>query len=193
MVEESKVGNQGSAIVPLDLRNLDWLRKLSIQGAPDFSARMSEVFSDLSRDVNTMEQQTNSNMQGTPDPPPAIDNLQVVPHPQGVQYRIVHNGDFYQSPQYEIDCSSKGVTHTYDVGTSRNGVLPVGNLTANYQVRARYPNGQSTSASVLRGSVIGGTGSSDLLPSEGAGTTKRGQPPGFGGPYRGSKPPVRTK
>lgn len=179
--------------MPVDARNLDWLRKLSLPDAPEFGARMHELISDMIGNVNTMEQQTNSNMQGTPNPPPAIDQLHITPHPQGVQFRIVHKGDFYQSPNYEIDCKSGGVTHTYDVGTSRNGVLPVGGITANYQVRARYPNSQSTSAAVLRNAVTGGTGTAALLPSEGAGTTRQGQPPGFGGPYRGSRPPVRTK
>ncbi len=173
-------------------RNLDWLRSLKIDGIPEFGGRMNELISDLVSASGTLEQQGNLNLNGNPAPPPLPDNFQVVPHPQGVQFSITHNADFYQGAQYEIDCSSSGITHTYDVGTSRNGILPVGNLAAKYQVRTRYPNGVSSRAVVFPDQVTGGTGSTTLLPSQSAGTTKPGQPPGSGGPYRGSKPPVRS-
>jgi hypothetical protein len=175
----------------ISVRNLAWLRSLSLPDMPDFGSRMNEIVSDLMGGTNTLEQQTNSNLNGTPAPPPAPDALSIVPHPQGVQFSISHNADFYQGITYEIDATAGGITHTHDVGTSRNGILPVGNLTATYQVRARYPTGASTRAVPFSGSVAGGSGSPTLLPSQGAGTTRAGQPPGFGGPYRGSKPPIR--
>lgn len=178
--------------MPNKPRNFDWLRSLKGKDLPDdFGARMYEIVKDLNRNDETLEQQTNSNLAGNPAPPPVPDSLTIVPHPQGVQFSISHNADFYQGAQYEIDCRAGNVTHTYDVGTSRNGVLPVGTLTANYQVRTRYLGGVSSSPVVLRDSVTGGGGSTDLLPSQGAGTTKGGQPPGFGPPFRGSAPPVR--
>jgi hypothetical protein len=179
--------------MPVNIRNLDWLRSLKGGPLPDEAGpRLFEMISDLAKGMNTMEQQGNLNMNGTPAAPPLPDSLTVSPHPQGVQFAISHNADFYQGVQYEIDCTSSGVTHTYDVGSSRNGVLPVGNLTANYQVRVRYPNGTSSSPVVYRNAVIGGSGQAALMPSQGAGTTKAGQPPGFGGPYRGSSPPKRN-
>lgn len=176
-----------------DIRNLQWIRALKIDGHPEFGAHLHQSLSDLVGHINTIEQQGNFNLQGTPGAPPSPSSLNVVPHPQGVQFAITHDADFYQGVNYEIDATSSGVTHTYDVGASRNGVLPVGPLTANYQVRARYPNGNSTAPVVHPKPVIGGTGSTALLPSQGAGTTRGAQPPGFGGPYRGSKPPTRTK
>lgn len=179
--------------MPVAARNLDWLRRISTPEVPDLGARLHEMMTDIISGVNTVEQQTNSNIQGNPAPPPQPDSLNVVPHPQGVQFSIQHDSKFYQGVSYEIDCSSGGVTHTYDVGSSRNGVLPVGSLTANYQVRTRYPNGLSSTPRVLSGAVQGGAGSSTLLPSQAAGTTRRGQPPGFGGAYRGNTPPVRNK
>lgn len=176
----------------ISVRNLAWLRNLTVPGAPSFAARMSEIVSDLMGGTNTLEQQTNSNLAGSPAPPPEPNALQIIPHPQGVQFQISHNSDFYQGIKYEIDCSSKGVTHSYDVGSSRNGILPVGALTAEYQVRALYPTGVSSSPVRFPGPITGGTGSHDLLPSQGSGTTRPGQPPGFGGPYRGTLPPKRT-
>ena len=175
----------------IQIRNLEWLRtaKPTDQG---YSARLFEALSDVRGGVNTLEQQGNFNLQGTPAPPPALDGLNIAPHPQGVQFSISHQADFYQGIHYEIDAMANGVTHTYDVGTSRNGVLPVGSLTANYQVRARYPAGASTAPVLYPRTVTGGSGATSLLPSQGAGTTKAGQPPGFGGPYRGNTPPVRA-
>jgi hypothetical protein len=167
------------------------LRSLKLDGHPEFGARLYEALTDVRTNLETLEQQTNSNLSGTPAAPPGISGLKVIPHPQGVQFLIQHDADFYQGIQYEIDASSNGVTHTYDVGSSRNGILPVGPLTARYQVRARYPTGTSTAPFVLNREVAGGGGSSQLLPSQGAGTTKTGQPPGFGGPFRGGKPPAR--
>ena len=177
--------------MPANVRNLDWIRTLKLDGHPEFGARLYEALTDVRTNLGTLEQQTNSNLNGTPAAPPGIQGLTIVPHPQGVQFAIQHEADFYQGIQYKIDAKAGNVTHTYDVGDSRNGVLPVGNLTAQYQVRAQYPTGASTSPFVLAGPVIGGSGSANLLPSQGAGTTKRGQPPGFGGPYRGSTPPTR--
>src|SRR4029077_15011980 len=107
--------------------------------------------------------------------PPMPQSLRGVPHPQGVQFAISHDGNYYQGLKYEIDCTSHGVPHTYDVGSSRNGFLPVGPLTANYQVRVRYPNGTSSLPIPHTGPVVGGSVSTvSLLPSQGAGTTKAG-------------------
>lgn len=175
----------------LNLRNLEWLRSLKLDGHPDFGARLHEMFTDTRNGINTLEQQGNFSLQGTPAAPPMPNGLTVIPHPQGVQFAISHNADFYQGVQYEIDATAGSVTHTYDVGTSRNGILPVGNLNASYQVRARYPNGASTTPVRCPKAVIGGNGNASLLPSQAAGTTKANQAPGFGGPFRGSNPPVR--
>lgn len=183
----------------LPLRNLDWLRTLKVEGKPEVGQRLYEMFSDVRAGVGTLEQQTNSNLAGTPSAPPGPDALNVVPHPQGVEFAITHNADFYQGIKYEIDASANGTTHSYDVGSSRNGFLPVGPLTATYRVRALYPNGQSSSPVAHGGpvpkTVVGASVSRvAMLPGQGSGTTRQGQPPGFGGPFRSSNgaPPVRT-
>jgi hypothetical protein len=178
--------------MPLQVRNLVWLRNLKGDTLPaDAGARLHEMVKDIISGVNTLETQTNSNLHGTPAAPPAPDALKVVSHPQGVQFSITHNADFYKGATYRIDATAGKVTHTYDVGASRNGILPVGNLKASYQVRTTYPSGLSSSAVRYSKTVTGGAGSASLLPSQGAGTTRASQPPGFGGPYRGSKPPDR--
>lgn len=179
-------------------RNFDWMRNLKIEGNPAAGQRFYELLSDARRDVSTLEQQTNSNLNGSPTPPPAPDALNVVPHPQGVEFAISHNSNFYQGLKYEIDATANGTTHSYDVGASRNGFLPVGPLTATYKVRALYPNGQSSGAVAHGGAtptpVVGASVSRvAMLPGQGSGTTRQGQPPGFGGAFRSANgaPPVR--
>ena len=125
--------------MPLQVRNLDWLRSLKGDTLPaDAGARLHEMVKDIISGVNTLETQTNSNLHGTPAAPPAPDALKVVSHPQGVQFSITHNADFYKGATYRIDATAGKVTHTYDVGASRNGILPVGNLKASYQVRREF-------------------------------------------------------
>lgn len=177
--------------MPSNPPNLNWIRSLKLDGHPEFGAKLFEVLNSYKGNLDQIEQQGNFNLQGTPAAPPSPSALRVVPHPQGVQFSISHDAEFYQGIQYEIDATAGGTTHTYDVGSSRNGILPVGSLRANYQVRARYPNGASTAPVLFPNAVIGGGGTTALLPSQGAGTTRAAQPPGFGGPYRGNNPPVR--
>jgi len=175
-------------------RNFDWLRTVKLDGIPAFGQRFYELLSDARRDVGTLEQQTNSNLNGTPSAPPDPDAFNVVPHPQGVEFAIHHNADFYQGIKYEIDATANGTTHSYDVGSSRNGFLPVGPLTASYKVRALYPNGQSSNPVSHPTSVIGASVSKvAMLPGQGSGTTRQGQPPGFGGAFRSmtGAPPAR--
>jgi hypothetical protein len=178
----------------LNLKNLDWLRSIQVDGIPAFGQKLYQIFEDIQKGVGVLEQQTNSNLNGDPPPPPDPDALNIVPHPLGVEFAIHHNADFYQGIKYEIDATANGTTHSYDVGASRNGFLPVGPLTATYKVRALYPNGQSSNPVAFNKPVIGASVSKvAMLPGQGSGTTRQGQPPGFGGAFRSSNgaPPVR--
>lgn len=184
----------------LPTRNLDWLRGLKLPDVPSFGQRMSEIISDIRSGVGTIEQQGNFDMSGQPGAPPAPQELTVVPHPQGVEFAIKHEGEFYQGIQYEIDHTANGTTHSYSVGGSRNGFLPVGPTVGTYQVRALYPNGKSSVPVVFGGPVpkiVRGASvtSVAMLPGQGSGTTRQGQPPGFGGAFRSATgaPPVRSK
>jgi len=183
-----------------DIRNLDWLRTVKIPDNPTFGQRLYEMMADIQRNGNTLEQQGNFSLNGRPGPPPTPQELTVVPHPQGVEFAIRHEGEFYQGIQYEIDHTANGQTHTYSVGGSRNGFLPVGPTNGTYQVRALYPNGQSSppvayggpAAKMVRGASVSHV---QMLPGQGSGTTRQGQPPGFGAAFRSANgaPPVRSK
>lgn len=183
------------------LKNLDWVRKLQIPGVENAGARFHELFDSIRTNFNTLESQTNSNLQGNPGPPPAIDGFTVSPHPSGVDISIQHNGEFYRGVNYEVDYADNPHfqgARTQHIGQSRNAIIPVGPWNGFYQVRASYPTGQSTTPVIFGGPtpqmVRGGSVSQvNFLPSEGAGTTRPGQPPGFGSQYRGSVPPKRSK
>src|ERR1700733_4950894 len=105
-----------------DIRNLQWLRSIKIDGHPDFGARLYVALDDSRTHLNTLEQQGNFNLQGTPAGPPSPSNLNITPHPQGAPFVITHDANFYQGINYGIYATSSGVTHTYDVGASRNGI-----------------------------------------------------------------------
>jgi hypothetical protein len=176
----------------MSVRNVDTIRNWHTPEIPDMGARLHEMVTDLIRQDKTLEQQTNGNLEGNPTPPPQPQGLTVVPHPNGVQFAIQHEGEFYQGLKYEIDYTSNGITHTHDAGSSRNGFIPNGAITANYAVRTLYPSGLSSTPRVLARPVTGGAGSYDLLPGQGSGTTRSSQPPGLGGTFRGPKPPLRS-
>jgi hypothetical protein len=183
----------------LNMRNLDWIRTVKLPDIPAFGQRMYELLSDIRSGVNVLEQQGNFDLSGTPGPPSSPQELTVVPHPQGVEFAIRHEGNFYQGIQYEIDHTANGTTHSYSVGSSRNGFLPVGPTVGTYQVRALYPNGKSSApvvyggpqAKTVRGASVTAVA---MLPGQGSGTTRQGQPPGFGGPFRSptGAPPVKS-
>lgn len=184
----------------MSIRNLDWLRRVKVPGVDNFGSRMYELISDVKSSSETMEQQTNSNMNGTPAAPPAIQNFVVQPHENGVEYAITHNGDIYRGCHYLIDWSESPHfqnARTVDVGEGRNGFFPCGPKTLYYQIRAKYPWSDSTSP-VFHGvstpqAVTGGTASTSLLPSQGAGTALPGQPPQSQPAYRSASgaPPLR--
>jgi hypothetical protein len=185
----------------LNVRHLDWLRKLDVPSIPGFGARMHELVTDIINGTNVIESQTNSDAGGRPAPPSAIQGVRIIPHPQGVDIAIQHDGEFYEGVHYLVDYSPtpnfQGA-RTQDIGSSRNHVFPIGQWNGYYQVRAKYPTGQSTAPVIFGGPtptlVRGGSASAvSLLPNQGAGTTSAGQPPGFGGAYRSQTgaPPVR--
>jgi hypothetical protein len=186
-----------------DISNLDWLRTVKIPNDPNFGQRLYQMFKDVQRNGNVLEQQTNSDCSGYPGPPPKPDAINVIPHPQGVDVSIQHEGEFYQGIRYHVDYADNpqfNGARTHDLGQSRNGVIPLGKWNGYYQVRALYPNGKSSIPVVFGGPtpkiVNGGSVSRvALLPTQAAGTTRPGQPPGFGAAFRSATgaPPVRSK
>ena len=182
-----------------DIRNLDLLRKVSLPEFPDFGARLYEALSDMVTNQNTMAQQGNFNLKGSPTPPPPIQKFTVQPHENGVEFAIDHTGPLYRGCEYFVDYADNAAfrgARTEHVGENRNGVIPVGTRPFFYQVRAKYANSDSTVPVAHGGStplrVRGGSNSAALLPAKGCGTAPAGQPPHLQPPYVGNVPPTRS-
>lgn len=180
-------------------RNLSWLRKLKVDGIPDFGSRMHELVSDLVSNQKQIAQQTNSDLSGNPAPPPPLQSVSVTPTEVGHHISIAHEGDFFQGNVYHIESSeSSNFTnpHPEYTGPAREINLATGTQNLHFRAFASYLNGANT-APVFHGGttpvpVKGGT-ASPRGQSQGSGTGRPGQGlSGYGPvPYRGSKPPQR--
>src|ERR1700733_549848 len=100
MVEESQALNPWNCL--MSVRNLSTIRNWSTPEIPDLGARLHETIQDMIKQDRLLEQQTNGNLEGNPTPPPKPQSLTITPHPQGVQFSIQHEGNFYQGISYHI-------------------------------------------------------------------------------------------
>lgn len=192
--------------MPLNLKHLDYFKNVTFKEYPDFGARLYELLSNAQQGVTNIEQQTNSNAQGDPPPPPAINALMVSANDGHFQIGINHEGaEFYRGVQYFIDHADNPNfinAHTIDLGTTRNHSIFLGNATRYWRAYAAYP-GSKPGPMAYHGSPsqpkpVNGGGSIQgpafsRSQSSGTGTTgQTGQGPGTI-PYRTStgKPPVR--
>lgn len=184
----------------LNVRNLEWLRGQK-EWTPETGARLHEMMTDMLKGHNILEQQTNSNFNGEPAPPPAIQRMSVTPTEVGHHVSITHEGDFYRGIHYHVEASDNPhFTNPYPVytGPAREMDLATGSKTLYFQAFASYGNSGNTSTvyhggsvpQPVKGGTIGRAG-----PSQGSGTGRPGQgQSGFGPiPWRGNNPPVRSK
>jgi hypothetical protein len=186
------------------VRNLSWLRKLSIDNVPGFGARLHEMFNDVINGVGVLEQQTNGNCSSHPTAPPPLQGMTVQPHEHGFDVSIQHEGEFYRGVRYYVSYADNphfAGARTFPMHDSRNAVLPLGSRTLYFQAHAAYAWSGPTAPVFHGGSVpvavTGGTGAPvALLPSQGCGTTRAGEPPAGPGvaAFRSSNgaPPVRS-
>lgn len=187
--------------MPVNVRNLAWLRGLQIDGVPDAGARLHEIITDLAKGMNTMEQQTNSNMNGNPAPPPALQSMTVTPTSVGHHVSINHEGDYYRGATYHVESADNPhFTNPFPAytGPAREIDLATGSHKLYFQAFASYPNSGNTTQVYHGGTtpqaVTGGVSTPRPALSRGSGTGKPGQGlSGYGPtPYTGSKPPVRS-
>lgn len=189
--------------MPANLRNLDWLRSVKVEGYPDFGARLFEALNDTRGHLNTLEDQTNSNLNGIPAAPPNIQAVTVTPTAVGHHVTINHGADFYRGLSYHVESADNPhFTNPFPEysGPAREINLATGSQNRYFRAFASYQNsgntpivyhGGQTPQPVKGGTVFAGApqqsqGSGTGLPGEGHS--------GFGTvPFRGSKPPVRNK
>jgi hypothetical protein len=185
--------------VTADIRNLAWLRSLKLDGHPEFGAKLFEALTDVRSGLDTLEQQTNSNLNGIPAAPPAPQSVKVTPTAVGHHVSINDGTDFYRGKYYHVESSEdRHFTNPFPEysGPAREINLATGPRALHFRVFASYQNSDN-SAVVYHGGaiprpVIGGTAFKPGS-SQGSGTGRPSQ--GFAGfgptPWRGSKPPAR--
>lgn len=192
--------------MPLDLRNLDYIKAITFEQAPQFGQKLAELIQQIAQGVNNIEQQTNSNATGQPQTPPAINSLNVTASNGHFQIAINHEGaQFYRGVQYFVEHSDSPAftdPHTIPLGTSRNANVFLGNATRFFRAFAAYPSsppgpivyngGAAQPQAVVGGGSVPGPA---FAASQGSGTGTAAQ--GHSGPgpipFRTStgKPPVR--
>lgn len=181
--------------------NLDWVRSLKGSALPeDFGVKLYQLLRGMNENDETLEQQTNSNLAGTPQPPPRLQAVTATPTTSGHHISINHGGEFYRGAYYHVEyANNPHFTNPFPAytGPAREIDLATGNQKLYFQAFASYANSDNTSPVFHGGStpqpVTGGTAGT-LGTSQGSGTGQPGSGrSGFGPtPYRGSKPPVRS-
>ena len=186
----------------LNVRNLDWIRSLKIEGAPEFGSRLFETISDMMKATTTLAQQTNADLSGNPAPPPRLQAMTVTPTETGAHISITHEGEFYRGISYHAEYSaSPNFTNPFPVhmGPAREQDVPVGSKTLYWRAFAQYPTGDPTTAVYHGGTTpaaVTGGKASNLGTSQGSGTGRAGEGlSGYGRvPFRSKNgaPPIRS-
>lgn len=185
----------------LSVRNLAWLRSLKIEGVPDAGARLHEIVQDLMKGTNTLEQQTNSNLDGVPAPPPRLQAMTVTPTSVGHHVSINHGASFYRGIYYHVETSDNAhFSNPFPAysGPAREIDLATGAQKLYFRSFASYQNSDNTTTIFHGGSVPQPVTGGTHVPrgvSQGSGTGRPGEGvSGFGTlQYRGNNPPERGK
>ena len=193
--------------MPLDLADINWLRSYDGKNHAEFSRRLATILTNVVNGANTMEQQTNSNMNGEPKAPAKVDALNVKgqnghytvsihdsnPNFRGIQYYLEHSSDpNFSNPQ------------KIHIGDPRDHQVFLGKGTRYFRAYSAYPSGASSPA-VYHGTETqptgvdagGSIGPPTELPVQGSGTGPSGPDGGGSGPgpvpFRSTtgKPPIR--
>ncbi len=174
----------------MSFKNSAYIRSLASKDFPDLGARLYEALNDLASQMATTQQQTNSNGKGQPNPPPAVNGVQVTGRAGYLHVAVTDNNQIYRGIRYYVEhADNPNFTdpHIVPMHDSRNVSIPVGNQTRYVRVYSAY-NGSAPSPAVYHGSaalptaVNGGGADSgpEFLPSQGSGTGAAGQ--GLSGP-----------
>ncbi len=180
------------------LKNLSWLKSLSLPDSPDFGTKLSEMIVEMQQGIGNIAQQTNSNPTGDPLPPPPVNGLNVTANNGHFQVAINHEGaEFYRGIKYYVDHSDNPQftnAHTVELGAARNANLFLGNSSRYFRAYAAYTpsqpgpvayHGGAQPTPVLGGGAIPGP---RFQLSEGSGTGTRGVSHSGPGPV-----PFRTR
>jgi hypothetical protein len=187
--------------MPASAPGLDWVRSLKLEGHPEMGANLHRLLRSFRDDLNTLEQQGNFNLNGTPAAPPNIQNVTVTPTSVGHHISINHGEAFYQGLYYHVESADNPhFTNPFPAysGPAREIDLATGNQTLYFQAFASYQNSGNTPVVYHGGQTPQPVTGGKNVPrgtSQGGGTGRPGEGrSGFGPvPWRGLNPPVRNK
>lgn len=178
----------------MSIRNLTWLRSISVPGAEDLGSRLYESLSDLDGQHKTLASQVNGNSIGQPIAPPPINGLMVTGQNGHFQIGITDTAPIYRGINYFVEHADNPhfvQPHIIDMGQSRNHSVFLGNVTRYWRAYSSYASSPRSAPSyfgprakptaVQGGGAVGGP---DFLAAQGSGTGAAGE--GLQGP--GIKP-----
>jgi hypothetical protein len=190
----------------ITLRNLEYLRSLSLPDFPEFGIKITEALEDLAKGVSNVAQQTNTNPTGKTIAPPQIDALNVTGQNGHFNIQIKDNNqNLYRGVHYYVEYDTSPTfsnPHTIHLGDSRDHNIFLGNGSYYWRAYSAYPGSPPSSAAYHGGNFAnpvavqgGGTvGGPMLQASQSSGTGLAGQ--GLVGPgivpFRGPSPPKRA-
>lgn len=165
-----------------------YFRRLKIPNAPGAGQWLAEFSQSLQRKVQNIEQQTNSNADGMPRTPPAINTFAMTNGPSGeIQFSIEDNAPISRGINYSVDLDTSpnfSNPHTFHLGPARNGHINLpgqtfyGRATSWYSPTSPSPyvyhGGEATPATITGG--VKGIRSA----SQGSGTGAKGSGGGPG-------------
>jgi len=188
--------------VPLDIKELAFLKGLSLPDAPEFGVKLAEALLSVQQAHNNVESQVNGNSTGGPQPPPTINGVQVTGQNGFLHVAIQHDEPFYRGINYFVEhADNPQFTNPQIVkaGDVRNVTIPAGGqryVRAYASYASSHPGQPAYHGSPVEPIPVdtGGVGPA-FLPSQGSGTGFPGQ--GLQGPgmepFRpvDGKPPTR--
>ena len=163
----------------LDIRNLEWLGKVSIPDHPEFGVKLRQALLSIQTAHNNVELQTNSNSSGEPQAPPTVNGINVKSQNGHFSVSVTDNNQVYRGVSYFLEhADNPHFTNPTIVpmGPARNMHLFLGNVTRYFRAYSSYGTGVASPPVYHGGSqplpVAGGgsVGGPALLPSQGSGT-----------------------
>lgn len=169
--------------MPLDIKNLDWLGKVTVEGHPEFGAKLRQALLSIQTAHNNVELQTNTNSSSEPTPPPAINGLKVTGQNGHFSFEVADNNQVYRGINYIVEhADNPNFTNAEQIhlGPARNGSKFLGNVTRYFRAYSSYGtspasppiyHGGNQPIAVTGGGSVGGPPSTT---NQGAGTGAAG-------------------
>ena len=163
----------------LNIQNLDWLRKVTVEGHPEFGAKLYSALLSVQNAHNNVEQQPNSDSDSEPAAPPAINGLKVTAQNGHFSWEITDTNQIYRGAHYFLEhADNPHFTNPIQIqaGPARNGSVFLGNATRYWRAYSSYGTSPASSPIYHGGAqpiaVTGGgsVGAPATTVNQGAGT-----------------------